>query len=138
MLCQKTTLSLLILLMAATMAMAADDASKPDFSKVPGVAIDHSPASTGCYIGSASIAILPDGSYVASHDFFGPKSTEHVSAKSAIFRSEDRGKTWKQVAKIDGAFWSKLFVHKDSLYLMGTTRHHGFIVIRRSDDGGQT
>ena len=38
----------------------------------PGVVIDFSPAADKQYIGSPSIAILPDGSYVASHDFFSP------------------------------------------------------------------
>jgi len=39
---------------------------------------------------------------------------------------------------VDGAFWSNLFVHKGALYLMGTARHHGPLVIRRSDDGGRS
>jgi hypothetical protein len=41
-----------------------------------GIAIDHSPASSERYIGSPSLALLPDGGYVASHDFFG-KGTEY-------------------------------------------------------------
>jgi hypothetical protein len=39
---------------------------------------------------------------------------------------------------VSGAFWSRLFVHNDALYLFGTNRHHGFLVIRRSVDGGVT
>jgi hypothetical protein len=113
-------------------------AQTPDFSKVPGIIVTHSPASSGQYIGSPSIAVLPNGDYVASHDFFGPKSTEHVSAVSRVFRSSDKGKTWKQVSEIDGQFWSKLFVHRGTLYLMGTNRHHGNTIIRRSADAGAT
>ena len=135
---QQMTLAILTLLLTVTGALAADEAPQADLSQVPGVVIDYSPASSGMYIGSPSIAVLPDGAYVASHDFFGPKSTEHQSAISAVFRSEDRGATWKQVARIDGAFWSNLFVHQGHLFLMGPTRHHGLIVIRRSDDGGRT
>jgi hypothetical protein len=82
--------------------------------------------------------VLPDGSYVASHDFFGPKSNEHQSARSAVFRSTDRGASWRQVAEIQGAFWSKLFGHRGALYLIGTDRHHGNCLIRRSLDGGAT
>ena len=78
----------------------------------------------------------PGGDYVASHDFFGPKSTEHQSARSVVFRSRDQGRTWKQVSEIQGAFWSTLFVHRGALYLIGTDRHHGNVVIRRSVDGG--
>lgn len=112
--------------------------SKPEFSRVPGVIIDYSPAESGLYIGSPSLAVLPGGDYVASHDFFGPKSNEHQSARSAVFRSSDRGASWRQVAMIQGAFWSKLFVHRDALYFLGTDRHHGNAIIRRSTDGGAT
>lgn len=113
-------------------------AGTPDFSKVPGVVIDHSPAASGLYIGSPSIAVLPNGDYVASHDFFGPKSTEHERAVSRVFRSSDRGHRWRQVAEIQGQFWSTLFVHRNALYLIGTTHHHGNAIIRRSTDGGAT
>ena len=128
----------LALLLASHVTAAVGQSPQPDHRQVPGVVIDHRPAASGSYIGSPSIAILPNGAYVASHDFFGPQSTEHQSATSAIFRSADRGRTWTQVAQIEGAFWSNLFVHQGNLFLMGPTRHHGLIVIRRSDDGGHT
>ena len=134
----RTALVLFSCWLAGAIVPAADNDPQPDFSLVPGVVIDHRPARSGLYIGSPTIAELPDGAYVAAHDFFGPKSVEHQSAISAVFRSEDRGATWKQVAQIDGAFWSNLFVHRGQLYLMGVNRHHGLIVIRRSDDGGRT
>jgi len=118
---------------------AADPASAPSSAAhVPGVVVDHSPRSSGIFIGSPSLAVLPNGEYVASHDEFGPKSTEHTSAVSRVFRSADRGQTWKQVAKVDGQFWSSLFVHRGVLYLIGPNRHHGNVVIRRSTDGGTT
>jgi hypothetical protein len=101
------------------------------------VVIDHIPAATGVYIGSPSIAVLPDGRYVASHDHFGPNSAEFQQALTAVFRSDDRGQTWKRVSEVQGAFWSSLFVHRDALYLLGPDRHHGNILIRRSTDGGE-
>ncbi len=107
-------------------------------AKVPGVVIDHVPASSGLYIGSPSLAVLPDGGYVASHDFFGPESNEFKSARTAVFGSADRGKTWKKRSEVQGAFWSSLFVHRGALYLLGPDRHHGNILIRRSTDGGVT
>jgi hypothetical protein len=107
-------------------------------AKVPGVVIDHIPASTGVYVGSPSIAILPNGDYVASHDHFGPKTKEHESALTAVFRSADRGKIWKKVSEVQGAFWSSLFVHRGALYLLGPHKHYGNILIRRSNDGGST
>jgi len=115
-------------------AVAASAGATPP----PGVVIAHVPATTRTFIGSPSLAILPDGSYVASHDLFGPGSTEWTSATTRVFRSTDRGATWSKVASVEPAFWSGLFVHRGRLYLMGTTHHHGRIVIRRSDDGGAT
>ena len=106
--------------------------------KVPGVVVRHVPASTKTYIGSPSICILPDGDYVASHDYFGPGSTEHKQALTTIYKSTDRGKSWKKISEIDGQFWGNLFVHKNVLYSMGTWKHHGNFVIRKSTDNGST
>jgi hypothetical protein len=107
-------------------------------SKVPGTVIAYSPASSGLYIGSPSIVVLANGHYLASHDFFGPKSTEHTSAISRIYRSKNKGKTWEMISEINGQFWSKLFIHQSNLYLMGTHKHHGNAIIRQSKDEGET
>ncbi|WP_245586305.1 sialidase family protein [Olivibacter sitiensis] len=109
-----------------------------DLSTVPGVIIAHQPASSKQYIGSPSIAVLPNGDYVVSHDFFGPNSSEFVQAISRIYRSSDKGKSWQQISEIRGAFWSSLFVHREVLYLLGPDRHHGTVLIRKSEDGGVT
>ena len=55
-----------------------------------------------------------------------------------VFASHDRGASWNQVGRVDGQFWSTLFFYQGALYLLGTDRHHGHIVIRRSADGGRT
>jgi hypothetical protein len=104
----------------------------------PGIVIDHSPASSGLYIGSPSIIILPTGEYLASHDFFGPKSAEFECPTVRVFRSSDRGLSWKQVARLQCLFWPGLFTHREATYLMGTDKHHGRIVIRRSTDAGES
>ncbi|MDB4582477.1 glycoside hydrolase [Draconibacterium sp.] len=106
--------------------------------KVPGIVVDYVPASTNTYVGSPSICILPNGDYVASHEFFGPASTEWEAALTVIFKSSDKGKTWKKISKINGQFWSNLFVHKEILYIMGTWNHDGNFIIRRSLDNGIT
>ncbi len=103
----------------------------------PGTIVYHQPASTQKYIGSPSLAILPDGDYVASHDFFGPNSSEWSQAETQVFRSADKGKTWKKISAIQGAFWSSLFVHRGVLYLLGPDRHHGTVMIRKSLNGGK-
>lgn len=103
---------------------------------VPGVIVNHSPASSGRYIGSPSICVLPDGSYLASHDFFGKNSNERVAGEVKIFKSRDKGLTWQPIAEITGQYWSKLFVHGRNTYILGTTKEYGDLVIRRSVDGG--
>lgn len=105
-------------------------------AKPPGVVVDHIPASTKIYIGSPGICILPNGDYVASHDHFGPATTEFERALTAVYKSTDKGKSWKKISEINGQFWSNLFVHQNVLYIMGTWKHHGNLIIRRSLDGG--
>lgn len=104
-------------------------------AQVPGTVIDHVPGDSGVYIGSPSIAVLPNGEYVASHDFFGPKSTQ---SRTAVFGSRDKGRTWEKRAEIEGQFWSNLFVNERAVYIMGTTALYGSAVIRKSVDGGRT
>ena len=101
----------------------------------PGVVIDYHPTASKQYIGSPSIAVLPSGEYVASHDFFGPGSTRDVTV---VFSSIDRGQSWQRRAEIKGQWWSTLFVHRGALYILGTSAEYGFTVIRKSDDGGRT
>jgi hypothetical protein len=99
------------------------------------VAIDHLLASSKTYVGSPSIAILSDNEYIASHDIFGPASDMN---RTQIFASTDRGQTWQLRSEIVGQFWSSLFTHRGSLYIMGPGREFGPVVIRRSNDGGFT
>lgn len=107
-------------------------------AQVPGLIIAHSASASGQYIGSPSICILDNGHYLASHDFFGPQSTEHSSAVSVIYLSTNKGKSWQKISQIQGQFWSKLFQFRGKLYLMGTNKHHGNTIIRNSPDGGYT
>lgn len=104
----------------------------------PGIIINYIPGSTGKYIGSPSICILPNGDYIASHDEFGPKSTEYKSAQTLIFKSSDKGKSWAKISQINGQFWSNLFLLKGDLYIMGTNKAHGNVVLRKSIDNGKT
>ena len=111
---------------------------KVDLAGVPGIVIHHSPASTGRYLGSPGIVRLSDGRYLAKCDEFGPGSNEEQSGVTRVFRSADRGATWSEVARLDGMFWASVFVHRDAVYLLGTTKQYGRVVIRRSDDGGES
>ena len=107
----------------------------PPGGSIKGVVIDHSLASTRAHIGSPSIVVLPNGQYVASHDFFGPGCSNN---RTVVFGSGDRGDRWEKLAELQGQWWSSLFVHREALYILGATKEYGNIVIRRSVDGGRT
>jgi hypothetical protein len=102
----------------------------------PGVVIAASPDPDRAYIGTPAIAILPDGSYVAAHDFFG--KNPDLTDRTRLYGSRDRGVTWIQLAEVRGQAWFSLFVHRDALYLHGTASRYGDLTIRRSIDGGRT
>jgi hypothetical protein len=136
--CVAGILTVGLLALGRSSAISSERPATADNSRVPGVVIDHSAASSGIYIGSPSIAILPSGEYVASHDQFGPKSSEHRRAITRVFRSADKGETWRHLSDINGQFWSTLFVHRGALYILGTLGHYRHVVIRRSSDGGRS
>jgi len=102
----------------------------------PGVVIARSPNPDKAYIGTPGIAILPDGSYVAAHDFFG--KNDALTDTACIYGSRDRGATWTKLSEIKGQAWFTLFVHRGALYLHGTASRYGDLTIRRSTDGGRT
>ncbi len=104
-------------------------------SEPPGTVVAHSEIGSGRYIGSPSLLVLPNGNYLASHDFFGKSLS---AGETHIYRSEDKGNTWVQIAELHNQFWSTLFLLKGEVYLMGTTREYGSVIIRKSLDGGST
>jgi len=96
---------------------------------------------TETYLGSPSIVRLPDGALLATHEYFGPGAPlnhEGEEFLTAVYRSEDNGKTWTQLNHLSYIYWANLFVHRGSAYLLGPNAHDGSIVIRRSNDGGYT
>jgi hypothetical protein len=90
---------------------------KPPSTQVPGIVISRSPAASGCFIGSPSLAILPNGHYVASHDFFGPNANHTLAATTLVFVSLDKGDTWQQTATLKPCAWEvedSLLYHRDT------------------------
>ena len=116
-------LAAVLVLCGKPVAVAAEE--------VPGVVIAHFPASLGIYVGSPSIAILPSGDYIASHDGFGPN---HKFGRTYFFRSKDSGASWSSAGQVERQGTSTLFVHNGETYLMGLG--FGGVVIRRSTDEG--
>jgi hypothetical protein len=114
---------------------------KPIFENPLENVVAHSPAESGVYLGSPSLTLDEEGGIVVSHDLFGPGCPRDRFGReysSRILRSDDDGETWTNLADIPGAFWSTIFSHRGSLYLLGCSAHYGDIAIRRSDDGGGT
>jgi hypothetical protein len=125
-------------LLAISLSAAAAHAETAPPPPPPGVVIHHSPASSRRYVGSPSLCLLPNGDYLASHDLFGPASKEHELATGRLYRSTDRGASWSHLRDFEGFFWTGLFIHRDAVYLLGTDKHHGRVLIRRSTDSGHT
>lgn len=118
----------------ATDAATAKANNYPD---VPGTVIFHSPASSRLFVGSPGIAILPNGNYVAKNDEFG-YGIEDTRAITRVFGSSDKGKSWQPLSVVNNCFWSSIFVNKGALYMLGTSKQYGHLVIFRSEDGGKT
>lgn len=125
-------------LLGSGCAKADNGALPPKAQAVPGVVVKHLPQQTDMYIGSPSICILPNGTYIATHDIFGPKANTGVSGSTFVYSSSDKGATWRQIALLTGQYWSNIFYHRNALYILGTDKGHGNIVIRRSTDNGLT
>ncbi len=105
-----------------------------NLSLVPGTVIAHSPASSGVYLGSPSITLLPDGTYLATHDRFG--TVGERGFETYVYRSADKGAHWEQISVLSGQRWSSLHVLKNAVYLIGVHGPHGNAVIRKSTDRG--
>jgi hypothetical protein len=107
---------------------------------VPGVVIDYlhreDPVyeQKGQYVGSPSLARLDDGRLVASHDLFGPGSSDFTR----VFISADGGRTWRHASDVQPAFWGKLFTHRGKLYLLACSKPSGDLLLHPSPDGGAT
>jgi hypothetical protein len=103
--------------------------------------IKYQNPATKTYLGSPSIIRTDKGDLLVTHDYFGsgcPKNHENEEHLTSVYRSCDEGKTWLNVTHIANAFWSNLFKHNGAIYLLGTSQQYGSIVIRRSDDNGNT
>lgn len=103
----------------------------------PGVVIHNAPAVTHEYVGSPSIVIMPDGTYIASHDYFGKKLSD-----TYVYISKDHGNTWERIAELKLLTWATLFNRGEELYLIGIrpreTIGYGDFVVRKSLDYGRT
>jgi hypothetical protein len=113
---------------------------------VPGSIVNFWDPENDQYIGDPSIAILPNGDYIASHDGFGPAHTAQITY---VYRSTDQGDTWApygndptDMNRLVGQSQSTLFVSGGDLYSLGIAADVGanpagdWLSIRKSTDGG--
>ncbi|MEN6385202.1 MAG: sialidase family protein, partial [Phycisphaerales bacterium] len=100
---------------------------------VPGVVVDYYNPANGIYVGGPSIAILPNGDYVACHEEYPGQ------IQTTILRSTNKGLDWTWVTQLQGQYESTLFVHKGVMYLIGGYNNgagNEYVAIRKSIDGG--
>ena len=102
----------------------------------PGTVIARSVDWRNAFLGSPSMEILSDGTYVFTHDDF-KKHTD-------VYQSPDRGKTWAKVGQFDRQRSGTLFAIDDVLYQIGYAMPEikdvspECVAIRKSTDSGNT
>jgi hypothetical protein len=99
------------------------------------VVVDASLDPARVYFGSPGITRLDDGTWLVSHDWFGPGTGNN---EVSVLASTDGGASWQLRAKVPGLFWPSLFQHGGALYLLGNDGEYGDVVLRRSTDAGHT
>lgn len=121
------------------LAQSATRLARP--GHVPGTVVnyihpeDYTYNSSGRSTASPSLAILPNGRYVASHDIFWGRHGQNLSM---VFFSDDQGESWRFAAELYPCFWGKLFVHRQQLYMLSTETEYGALIIRKCLDGGES
>jgi len=124
-----------IILFFVLMALGAKAQHDRSYKKAPGVVVAHAPKTAGRYLGTPSIAILPNGDYLMSFDFFGPGCTSDIVH---VYRSSDKGATWKFLAELADTFWAGLFIVGKDVYMLGVRGSDRNLSVRKSADFGKT
>ncbi len=116
----------LFLLVAAFIGAALWWYPRRQLAPPPGVVITHAPLWKGSYIGSPSLAILPNGDYVACRDFFGPASRRiQIRHDAGLSGRVDRGRRGSCGPRCGGRTTRCSLCIAGALYLLGVNRHAG-------------
>ncbi len=91
--------------------------------------------SSGKFLCSPGICVLPSGKLLASMDIFDHGAAQNLTL---IFESNDKGESWQYLTELRPCFWGKMFVHRDRLYMLGMSCEYGDLLIGVSDDEGKT
>lgn len=89
---------------------------------------------SGNYLCTPSLLCHPDGYMLASMDLYAPKGGQNLTL---IFRSDDNGQSWHHLTELFPCYWGTLFLHRNDVYLLGTSTEYGDILIGKSTDGGK-
>lgn len=105
--------------------------------------VNYLPAERQAFVGSPTLEVLSDGTYIAAHNRFGSGADSFGETNhrfTEVFRSDDKGQTWTRASVVEPLFWATVFELDGALYLMGigSQVEHGPAVIYRSDDRGTT
>lgn len=111
---------------------------EPDFTKVPGTVIFHIPAETRNYLGSPAIIIMPNGDYTVALDINSFSEERLEDESTLIFKSSDKGLTWKKISELKTQHWASLFYYENELYIVGTKAKYNDLIVQKSSDGGKT
>jgi hypothetical protein len=109
---------------------------KGNFHDVPGSVVDHSPISSELYMPTSSLLKMPNGDYIASHDYGSFQRSEPTELVE-IFRSSDGGKSWQHISTTKGRH-SSLFRLGNTIYHIGALHLYGPAMIQKSTDEGLT
>ena len=91
--------------------------------------------SSGRFLCSPGLCLLPSGKLLASMDVFDHGAAQNLTL---IFESIDNGNNWQYLTELRPCFWGKLFVHRGRLYMLGMSCEYGDMLIGVSDDEGRT
>ncbi|MFO7636374.1 MAG: sialidase family protein [Clostridia bacterium] len=108
--------------------------------EVPGTVVNYIHPEDKTYMPSGMCPASPSivefrDRLIVSHDIFFRDCRQDTTL---LFHSTDQGKTWRSLACLQPCFWGKLFVHRDTLYMLCNSREYGDLTIIRSNDGGST
>jgi hypothetical protein len=116
-----------------------------DVNELGGVVINRLQIPTGVsqrkpFVGSPSIAVMEDGTYIASHDIFRlgtPSGTcERLSTnQTKVFRSTNKGRNWTFVSTINNISYATLFTNGRFVYILGVSGQCCIIVQKSIDKG---
>jgi DNA-binding beta-propeller fold protein YncE len=120
----------------------------PDLNELGGVVIDQLPIPwllnpQRRFIGSPSIAIMENGTYIASHDIFVLGARDPVQTK--VFCSTDKGRSWNSISTVNNIMYATLFTSGRNLYMLGSNgddqaldNDQADLVVHKSIDEGRS